>query len=52
MGALLAVPLMMAIKEVFLGGYEDTHWLSDVIASEGADAGDTNGEGAISEAMT
>lgn len=48
MGALLAMPLTMLIKEVFLAGYEDTRWLSHVIAS----GGDAGGDGAASEAVT
>lgn len=51
MGALLAVPLTMMIKEILLEGFEDTHWLSGLMAS-GADAEDVAGNVAISEATT
>jgi predicted PurR-regulated permease PerM len=35
MGAILAIPLTMIVKEVFLDSYGDTRWLADLMG--GAD---------------
>jgi predicted PurR-regulated permease PerM len=36
MGALLAVPLTMIVKEVFLDAYDDTRGLSELMSAESA----------------
>lgn len=34
MGALLAIPLTMIVKDIFLDAYDDTRWLADLMSGE------------------